>query len=183
MTKAIFTWSPRASGIWWYDANVRLRPLVLRNLVLRKVLDTTKNPAWGKLGPKLGRVISHHLGGWNRCILSWNSRWKCCTTPLECKEPKNVLLLIKVFSAIFSFITLCITLPIIYLNIKQNIGHTWLVGPYTLGKLIFSIIFLHIMFLSIKQNLSYTWLFEPHALGKLILHSIFLSIKQNLSYI
>ena len=53
-----------------YDANVKLRPLALGNLVLRKVLDTTKNPAWGKLGPKLGRVISHHLGGWNRCILS-----------------------------------------------------------------------------------------------------------------
>ena len=28
-----------------YDANVKLRPLVLGDLVLRKVLDTTKNPA------------------------------------------------------------------------------------------------------------------------------------------
>ena len=34
-----------------YDANVKLRPLVPGDLVLRKVLDTTKNPAWGKLGP------------------------------------------------------------------------------------------------------------------------------------
>ena len=34
-----------------YDAKVKLRPLVLRDLVLRKVLSTTKNPAWGKLGP------------------------------------------------------------------------------------------------------------------------------------
>ena len=33
-----------------YDANVKLRPLVPGDLVLRKVLDTTKNPAWGKLG-------------------------------------------------------------------------------------------------------------------------------------
>ena len=34
-----------------YDAKVKLRPLVPRDLVLRKVLGTTKNPAWGKLGP------------------------------------------------------------------------------------------------------------------------------------
>ena len=34
-----------------YDAKVKLRPLVPGNLVLRKVLGTAKNPAWGKLGP------------------------------------------------------------------------------------------------------------------------------------
>ena len=34
-----------------YDANVKLRPLVLGDLVLRKVLGTAKNLAWGKLGP------------------------------------------------------------------------------------------------------------------------------------
>ena len=34
-----------------YDAKIRLRPLELGDLVLRKVLGTTKNPAWGKLGP------------------------------------------------------------------------------------------------------------------------------------
>ena len=34
-----------------YDANVKLRPLAPGDLVLRKVLGTTKNPAWGKLGP------------------------------------------------------------------------------------------------------------------------------------
>ena len=33
-----------------YDAIVKLRPLVLGNLVLRKVLGTAKNPTWGKLG-------------------------------------------------------------------------------------------------------------------------------------
>ena len=32
-----------------YDANVRLRPLVPRDLVLRKVLGTAKNLVWGKL--------------------------------------------------------------------------------------------------------------------------------------
>ena len=34
-----------------YDANVKLRPLTPRDLVLRKVLSSAKNPAWGKLGP------------------------------------------------------------------------------------------------------------------------------------
>ena len=34
-----------------YDANVKLRPLAPNDLVLRKVLDTAKNPVWGKLGP------------------------------------------------------------------------------------------------------------------------------------
>ncbi|XP_075659251.1 uncharacterized protein LOC142629155 [Castanea sativa] len=34
-----------------YDLNVKLRPLTPGDLVLRKVLGTAKNPAWGKLGP------------------------------------------------------------------------------------------------------------------------------------
>ena len=34
-----------------YDMNEKLRPLALGDLVLRKVLGNTKNPAWGKLGP------------------------------------------------------------------------------------------------------------------------------------
>ena len=34
-----------------YDTNVKLRPLAVGDLVLRKVLGTTKNPTWGKLGP------------------------------------------------------------------------------------------------------------------------------------
>ena len=34
-----------------YNANVKLRPLASGDLVLRKVLSTAKNPAWGKLGP------------------------------------------------------------------------------------------------------------------------------------
>ena len=34
-----------------YDVNVKLRSLLLGDLVLRKVLGTAKNPTWGKLGP------------------------------------------------------------------------------------------------------------------------------------
>ena len=38
-----------------YDANVKLRPLTPGELVLKKVLGTAKNPAWGKLGPNWER--------------------------------------------------------------------------------------------------------------------------------
>ena len=34
-----------------YDVKVKLRPLVPGDLVLRKVLGTAKNLAWGKIGP------------------------------------------------------------------------------------------------------------------------------------
>ena len=34
-----------------YDTKEKLRPLVPGDLMLRKVLGTAKNPAWGKLGP------------------------------------------------------------------------------------------------------------------------------------
>ena len=34
-----------------YNANVKLRPLVLGDLVLRKVVGAVKDPSWGKLGP------------------------------------------------------------------------------------------------------------------------------------
>ena len=34
-----------------YDANIKLGSLVPGDLVLRKVLGTAKNSAWGKLGP------------------------------------------------------------------------------------------------------------------------------------
>ena len=34
-----------------YDMNVKLRPLASGDLVLRKFVGNTKNPAWGKLGP------------------------------------------------------------------------------------------------------------------------------------
>ena len=53
-----------------YDANVKLRPLALGDLVLRKVLDTAKKPSMGKVRIQLGRSISHHLSGRNMCVLS-----------------------------------------------------------------------------------------------------------------
>ena len=34
-----------------YNANVKLRPLAVGDLVLRKVVGSAKNPAWEKLGP------------------------------------------------------------------------------------------------------------------------------------
>ena len=53
-----------------YDANVKLRPLVPGDLVLRKVLGIAKNPTWGKLGPNwerpyritsMARIDAYHL--------------------------------------------------------------------------------------------------------------------------
>ena len=44
-----------------YDANVKLRSLASGDLILRKVLGTTKKPSMGKVMAQLGRVISHHL--------------------------------------------------------------------------------------------------------------------------
>ena len=38
-----------------YDANIKLRPLAPGDLVLKKILGTTKNLAWGKLGPNWER--------------------------------------------------------------------------------------------------------------------------------
>ena len=47
-----------------YDANVKLRPLIVGDLALRKFLGTTKNLAWGKLGPKWeGPIVSHRWLG------------------------------------------------------------------------------------------------------------------------
>ena len=34
-----------------YDSNVKLRTLTSSDLVLKRVVGTAKNPAWGKLGP------------------------------------------------------------------------------------------------------------------------------------
>ena len=34
-----------------YDMSVKLRPLAPEDLILRKVVGNTKNPAWGKLEP------------------------------------------------------------------------------------------------------------------------------------
>ena len=86
-----------------YDANVKLRPLALGDLVLRKVLGTTKKPSWGKTRTQLGGAISHHLSGWYKSIFSRRLRWACNTAPLECKQSEKVFLLMKVSFVIMFF--------------------------------------------------------------------------------
>ena len=39
----------------------------------------------------------------------------------------------------------------IFLSVKQNLSHVWLIGPHALGKLT-----LYDIFLNVKQNLSHT---------------------------
>ena len=47
-----------------YDMNVKLRPLALGDLVLRKVLGNTKNPLKGNWGPiGRGHIASHQWQG------------------------------------------------------------------------------------------------------------------------
>ena len=68
-----------------YDSSVKLRPLAPRDLVLRKVMGTAKNPAWGKLGPNWEG--SYHIilvTGIGVYFLEGIDE-KCCTATLECK--------------------------------------------------------------------------------------------------
>ena len=53
-------------------------------LGLKKGCGSCKEPDVGKIGTQLGRVISYHIGGWNRCLLPWRFGRKSCTTTLEC---------------------------------------------------------------------------------------------------
>ena len=85
-----------------YDMNVKLRPLAPGDLVLRKILGNTKNPAWGKLGPNWERpycitsvvgICAYYLEDLDK---------KNCTSSLECKQSKEVLLLIKI--VLFNFL-------------------------------------------------------------------------------
>ena len=76
-----------------YDFNVKLRPLTFGDLVLRRVVGTVKNPAWGKLG----RTLLYHLRSWYRSVLSRRFKRACSTASLECKQSKEVLLLINIF--------------------------------------------------------------------------------------
>ena len=45
---------------------------------------------------KLGRALPYHLGSWCRSILSGRFGRACSTASLECKQSKEVLLLIKI---------------------------------------------------------------------------------------
>ena len=45
---------------------------------------------------KLGKALPYHLRSWHWSILSGRFRQACSTTSLECKQSKEVLLLIKI---------------------------------------------------------------------------------------
>ena len=78
-----------------YDTNVKLRPSARRDLVLRKVLGITKNPAWGKLWPNWeGSYRITLVVGIGAYYLEDLDK-KNYTPSLECKQPKKILLLIR----------------------------------------------------------------------------------------
>ena len=68
-----------------YDKRVKLRPLASEDLVLRKVVGTARNPAWGKLGPNWKRPILNNINGWCRGLLLGRLRQECDSMSLECK--------------------------------------------------------------------------------------------------
>ena len=79
-----------------YAANVKLRPLVPGDLVLRKVLGTVKNPAWGKLGPNWeGPYCITSMVGIGAYFLE-DLDEHVILRPWNVNNLKNVLLLMKV---------------------------------------------------------------------------------------
>ena len=57
-----------------YDTNVKLRPLTPGDLVLRKIMGTAKNPAWGKLGPNWEgpyRITSDRKASCRERVFNW----------------------------------------------------------------------------------------------------------------
>ena len=88
-----------------YDAKVKLRSLEPRDLVLRKVLGTAKNPAWGKLGPNWeGPYRITSLAGIGAYFLE-DLDERVIPRPWKYKQLEKVLLLMKV-----SFIQICVLL-------------------------------------------------------------------------
>ena len=56
-----------------------------------------KESSLGKVRTKLGRTLLYHLGSWHQSILFGRFGRACSTTSLECKQFKEVLLLINIF--------------------------------------------------------------------------------------
>ena len=82
--------------------NVKLRPLAPKDLVLRKVVGNTKNLAWEKLGPNWeGPYRIAPMAGVGAYYLE--DLDERATSPLECKQPENVLLLIRTVILCFPF--------------------------------------------------------------------------------
>ena len=65
-------------------------------MVLRKVLGTAKNPAWGKLGPNWeGPCCITSVAGIGAYFLE-DLDERVIPRPWKCKQPEKVLFLIKV---------------------------------------------------------------------------------------
>ena len=55
-----------------------------------------KESSLGKVRTKLGKALPYHLESWHWSILSRRLRRACSTASLECKQSKEVLLLINI---------------------------------------------------------------------------------------
>ena len=113
-----------------YDANVKLRPLVPGDLVLRKVLGTVKNPAWGKLGPNWeGPYCITSMVGIGAYFLE-DLDEHVILRPWNVNNLKNVLLLMKVsFVNMFIYCAKALYFPLFvlykYLNRTLVMPGSW----------------------------------------------------------
>ena len=99
--------------------------------------------------------------------------------PMECKQPENVLLLMKVsFVNMFIYQRHYTSHYSFFISVKQILNYVRSLGPHTWVKLT-----LNGIFVSVKQILSYVRSLGPHTWVKLTLNGIFISVKQILSYV
>ena len=82
-----------AKGKW-----VEELPHVLQTYKTTPRRSTGETPSLGKVRTKLGRTLPYHLGSWHWSIFSRRFGRACNTTSLECKQSKEVLLLINIFT-------------------------------------------------------------------------------------
>ena len=91
-----------------YDVNVKLRPLAVGDLVLRKVLGMAKNPAWGKLGPNWkGPYRITSAAGIGAYYLE-DLEEKAVPHPWNVNNLKRYYYLIKPSLTLFGFVVLCV---------------------------------------------------------------------------
>ena len=115
---------------------MKLRPLTVGDLVLRKVMGAAKNPAWGKLGPnweRLYRITS--VVGIGAYYLE-DLEEKANHDPGMYIILEDIIINEVFYSPCLGLLYYTSCVFDIYQGIKQNLGHAWILKPRTLGKLI-----------------------------------------------
>ena len=77
----------------WYQCKAKV--VIPKRFSIEKSFGNYQESSLGKIRVQLGKTISHHVGGKNKCVPFGGFRWGNCTPSLKCKQSKKVLLLIK----------------------------------------------------------------------------------------